>query len=373
MKCTILHSNLQQGLKIVQKVIPSKPQLPILSSLLLKVSSSSVTVAGTDLYFGASIEIPASVTDEGACAIPGKVFTEAVFALQGGKLTFELQDSSLQIRSDLGASFSIPIQPHEEYPEFPAQEGLVQVLSVEDLQMINEKVSYAAATDQARLTLTTIFLEQKEGKTRAVATDGFRLAILDVPHLNQSELNVLIPARALQEVTRFAEQTKEKTVDCSFSDSLKQVFFRVGAAQFYSRLVEGDFPPYQKIVPDAFETEILIDTEQFRQTLKQATIFARDISNIVQFSIHTELAQLEVSARGVSGSYKSEIPIELLTYSKEKDNTIAFNVKYVLDFLQKNTAQQTYFAMNEPLKPAVFKQAKQDQLQYIVMPFRLNE
>jgi len=381
MKFSVLQQNLQSGLKVVQKAIPNKPQLPILSSVLISVSETSVSFAATDLYFGVKVEIPASITTTGTCTVPGKLFTDAIFTLGNGKVTISLEDQSLQISSENGASISLPSLSAEEYPDFPEQEGTPHTFEITTLKEIDSHVSFASAVDQARLVLTTVLFEPTSGNTdtppglRAVCTDGFRLAVLDIQTESSLESKVLIPAKAISEVTRIAEQQEQKTVECSFSESLKQVFFRVGGAQFYTRLVDGDFPPYQKIMPASFTIEVQIDTEELIQKLKQASIFARDVSNIVQFSVSTLDAQMEISAKGAQGSYDSTLPVEVLTNKLEKTEenfVIAFNVKYILDFLQTHKHEQVWLGLTEPLKPALFKPSKDSQLQYIVMPFRLN-
>jgi DNA polymerase III subunit beta len=381
MKFSVLQQNLQSGLKVVQKAIPNKPQLPILSSVLISVSETSVSFAATDLYFGVKVEIPASITTTGRCTVPGKLFIDAIFTLGNGKVTISLEEQSLQISSENGASISLPALSAEEYPDFPEQEGTPHTFEITTLKEIDSHVSFASATDQARIVLTTVLFEPTAGTSdtqpglRAVCTDGFRLAVLDVTTESSLESKVLIPAKAISEVTRIAEHQEQKTVECSFSESLKQVFFRVGGAQFYTRLVDGDFPPYQKIMPAGFTIELQIDTEELIQKLKQASIFARDVSNIVQFSVSTLDAQMEISAKGAQGSYDSTLPVEVLTNKLEKteeDFVIAFNVKYILDFLQTHKNEQVWFGLTEPLKPALFKPSKDSQMQYIVMPFRLN-
>lgn len=393
MKFSVLQQNLQSGLKVVQKAIPNKPQLPILSSVLISVSETSVAFAATDLYFGVKVEIPAAITTTGTCAVPGKLFTDAIFTLGNGKVTISLEEQSLHISSENGASISLPALSADEYPDFPEQEGTPHTFQIATLKEIDSHVSFASALDQARLVLTTVLFEPTTGLNsdsstnsvnadqidksglRAVCTDGFRLAVLDITTESTLESKVLIPAKAISEVTRIAEQQEQKTVECSFSESLKQVFFRVGGAQFYTRLVDGDFPPYQKIMPSGFKIELQFDTEELIQKLKQASIFARDVSNIVQFSISTLDAQMEISAKGAQGSYIATLPVEVLFNELEKteeDFVIAFNVKYILDFLQTHKQEQVWFGLTEPLKPAMFKPSKDSQLQYIVMPFRLN-
>jgi DNA polymerase III subunit beta len=383
MKFSTLHQNLQQGVKIIQKAVPNKPQLPILNSILISVTKKSVTFLTTDLYFGVKVEISASVSEEGSCTVPGKLFTEAVLTLGNGKISISLDKTTLKISSDSGVDISLPADSAQDFPDFPDQEGEPYSFTLKTLKDIQSLVGFSSAQDQARVVLNTVFLENFEAsldsnklnKLRAVSTDGFRLSVLDIKVERALKSKFLIPVRAVTEVTRIAEQQDQENIDCSFSDNLKQVFFKVGRAQFYARLIEGDFPPYQKIMPSIFAIELAVDTQELLQKLKQASIFARDVSNIVQFSVSLSDSQLEVSAKGSQGSYLTNLPVEIeesTVSDSEKNFKIAFNVKYILDFLQTQNSEQIWIGLSESLKPAMFKSKKNSNFQYIVMPFRLN-
>lgn len=390
MKFSLLQQNLQQSLKVVQKAVPIKAQLPILSSILITAKDSTITLSATDLYMGLQAQLAASIQEEGSIAVPGKIFAEAIATMNSGNITLEIVESALHIRSDDGSEFTVPVQSGDEYPEFPEISGTTHQLASDTLKKIDSFVGFSAATDQARLILTTILLEPGETsaesteassddptiasvEAQAVATDGFRLAVLRVPELRGLQSPILFPAKAIQEVARLAEQLSEDTIALSISDTLKQVFFSIGNINMYARLVEGDFPPYKRIMPSLFLAEGTVDGAQLHQQLKQASIFARDISNIVQVTLHPENSEMLLEAKGALGSFSSKLP---MTFSKqelpEETVTIAFNIKYLLDFLTAQKPDQVWFGMSESLKPALFKIVGNEDYAYVVMPFRVN-
>ncbi len=389
MQFSVLQQNLQQSLKTVQKAVPIKAQLPILSSILITAKDSTITLSATDLYMGLQAQLAATIQEEGSIAVPGKIFAEAIATMNSGSITIEVKESTMYISSDSGTKFTVPVQSGEEYPEFPEVTGKTHQLDSATLKKIDSFVGFSAATDQARLILTTILLQPSDKTasddadmqeqidlskaTEAVATDGFRLAVLKVPELQDLEKPILFPAKAIQEVARLAEQLNENTVALSISDTLKQVFFSIGNINMYARLVEGDFPPYERIMPSLFLAEGTVDGVQLLQQLKQASIFARDISNIVQVTLNPLDGEMLLEAKGAMGSFSSKLP---MTFAKqelaEPTVTIAFNIKYVLDFLTAQKPEQVWFGMSESLKPALFKIVGNEAYKYVVMPFRVN-
>jgi len=383
MKISLLQQNLQTALRTIQKAVPSKPQLPILSSILIRAENNTLTLSATDLYVGMQAEVPASIEAEGTYTVPGRVFAEAISSLSGGKVVLEVVESSLNITSDTGTHFSVPVTSGEEYPDFPSRDGQSYQLSLETLKEIDSHVCFSAATDQARLILTTVLFQPaaqtQSGALEAVATDGFRLAVLAVPELATLPDPALVPAKALQEAARLADQNSIESVEMSLSESLKQVFFKVGNIQMYARLVEGEYPPYSRIMPATFGIEVIIDGGELLQQLKQASIFARDVSNVVQFTLQPDVAELQLSANGSMGTFESKQQVEVVKaelgevdQSTENGISIAFNLKYVQDMLQTLKPEKVWFGMNESLKPAMFKVVGKENFQYVVMPFRLN-
>lgn len=372
MKVTLLQNSLSKAVKTVGKTLQNKPQLPILSSILLVAEGDQLSLAATDLYMGIRITLPASIESEGVFAVQGRVLVEAISSLTGGKITLELEGDKLNVTSDTGASFSISGQSGEEYPEFPSKEGEEITFEASDFQMMEKSLGFATALDQARLTLTTLHLSEREGGLEVAATDGFRLAVLKMAREFGLSSSLLIPSKAVSQVSSLLEIEEDASsqVEIVVSESLKQVFLTAGSTEVFIRLVEGEYPPYQKIIPVSFLTEVKLDAAEFLQHLRQASVFARDVSNIVTLGVVGD--QLEVKAQGPSGSYSSSLPVELIKNDQEVAE-ISFNVRYLLEFLQTMKPDKIWFGAQEALKPAMFKIEGFENYSYTVMPFRLNQ
>lgn len=369
MKVKVLQENLQQALQHVVKAVPSRPQLSILSSILVTTTPTGLLLAATDLYMGIRVEVLGQTLEEGSIVVPAKTFLDSIQSLSAGNIEIELQEKVLQLKTQSG-TIKVQGQSSEEYPEFPTPSGQEIQLNLNQLDAIDTYVRFAVSVDPSRVVLTALLMLFSDQEIQVVGTDGFRLAIYKAPLSQEIAVEkLLLPARALSEVCRIAHHEKTDVVTFFVSEELKQLSFKINTTEMFVRLVEGEFPPFEKIVPAAFDLEVTWDGDEFAAQLKRALIFAREASNIIRLSI--EPTKLIISAKSVAfGEYQGEMSIE---NASGKTDQIAFNGRYVLDFMTNAKPKQIWFGMNDSLKPAMFKVAGQPELSYIVMPFRVNE
>lgn len=369
MKLHILQENLVTGLSHIAKAIPANPQLPILSAVLLEVTENTCTISATDLYFGVKVQLQASVKESGSVAIPGKQFKELVTSLPPGKLELHFTEGTLHIYSERSKTKLQCLQA-DEYPQFPQVTGEKIAFTTSDFEAIDHFVSFSASSDQARPVLTAVLLEADETGFRAVATDGFRLSVYELPKVNTTLTSkLLIQAKALQEVTRIAKNVDAQELSFVVSDELKQVYFAISDVEIYVRLLDGEFPPYQKIVPSVFTTEVWIDGAELEDQIKRASIFARDASNIIQLQITSETVTLSATSPTL-GTFTGEVPSATITGGPLE---IAFNTKYVLDMLKATQKGKTWLGMSDSLKPVLCKIAEFPQAYYVIMPFKVTK
>lgn len=368
MKTYILQENLQKGLSYLSKAIPSNPQLPVLSSILFEATTSGCVISATDLYFGVRVQLQASVETEGTIVIPGRQLLELVSSLGKGKLTLEFIEGTLHLTSQYSKT-KLQCQSAEEYPQFPQVEGETYTFETSQLQAIEQYVGFSASTDQARPVLTSILFEPTENGLLTVATDGFRLSTYKLSNdATGSSAPLLLQSKALHEVNRIVQQVSEQSVTFVVSQELKQVYFSSGDVEIYMRLIEGEYPPYQKIIPSVFTTEVTFSTGELEDNIKRALIFARDASNIIKFSIEPEKVTLSASSPSL-GTYAGEIAG---THITGEPLEIAFNAKYVQDILKATKGETIWFGMSESLKPVLCRVADVPHAEYVIMPFKVN-
>ncbi len=368
MQIVVLQENLQNALTYLQKAIPAKPQLPILSSILITVSDNLCTLGATDLYFGVKATIAAQIEKAGQIAVPGKEFREIIASLPAGEVNLSFSGNTLTITT-AHTNFSLQCQDCSDYPQFPQVTGDTAPLNKKILEAIAQMVLFSTSADQARPLLTGVLFSLDAEKTRAVATDGFRLSICDfTPSPEQKPIQFILPARAVSEVCRISAQMQSETVVFTVSESLKQVFVSFDSIEIYARVLEGEYPPYEKIIPPSFTTEIVAPGEEVLEQVKRSTIYSRDTSNIVQCEVSTEKFLVKASSSTL-GNFAGEVPSAQIT---GPGGMIAFKAKYVLDFLQAAKQAEIKFSMNDSLKPALFQAQNLPGFRYIVMPFRVS-
>ncbi len=368
MKLTLLQENLIQTLSVLTKALPSKPSLPILASIKLSADTAICTAQATDLYFGVDTSIAANVVQPGTAIVPGKQFKEVIASLSPGPLTLSFSDGTLLIESGKSKT-TLQCQAADEYPPFPEVVGKSITLKTTALQAIDTLVGFAASTDVARPVLTSILFQATDGKTRVVATDGFRLAVLDILSgiSLDAEIQLLLPAKAISEVVRLAIQRNVDEVHLVVSEELKQVKFSVAEVLVYVRLIEGQYPPYEKIIPSEFLSTVTFDAQELQTHCKRAQVFARESSNIIRFSCGPESVSVSATSNLV-GTYQGVLEQAIFTGESME---IAFNAKYVQELLSALTTTTLQMRLLESLKPVSFTCAEVPGYTYIVMPFKV--
>lgn len=372
MEITFNLKSLKQSLNFLQKAIPSKPQLPILSAILLETLDNKVILSATDLFLGIQTHLPAQIAQPGKIAIPGEIFRQIIQSLDDkNEVKLKLVDNQILITSGKTRT-KLPLQPAQDYPEFPDISGDELTLTTQALEKIEHYVSFTASIDQTRPILTSILFSINNQTLTTVATDGFRLAILkQACEINVAENKLqkfLLPAKALAEIVKVTQQLDLEKIKLTISEELKQIKCQLVDTVMYIRLIEGEFPPYEKIMPDNFGINTRIDASDLDLQLKRAAIFSRDISNIVKFTFKDKQLQINASSPTI-GSYEGEVDI---MDPIETEQTIAFNVRYISDFIQASKTDLLKFSMNESLKPAALTTDELKDFIYIVMPFRVN-
>lgn len=370
MKLEVLQENLVTKLNNLYKIVPTNPQLPILSTILLSTQKNQLSLAATDLYIGMRATVSAKTIEAGSIAVPGKLFRETIASLDPGKISLTLNKQSLLIKTD-SSTTTLQCMPTEEFPEFPDVAGQKISLKTTELSQIVESVGFSASLDQTRPVLTGLLFEFGEKKLKIVSTDGFRLAILEMLQMEKDLKSVIVPAKGLAYIKQLINQEQEvKSISLIISQEQKQILAEIGETTLFIRIIEGEYPPYNKIIPTSFTTQINLDKHQLTKLLKRALIFARESSNIVRLEIQKDQVLIKASS-SAHGMQEGQMPARVIKLGDDK--TIAFNIHYLLDFLEAVQEEEVILSMNQSLTPAQLTISGQPDYQYIIMPFRVHE
>ncbi len=365
MKSVVLAENLQKKISFVSHAISQRSQLPILLNFLLKAEGGFITLSATDLEIGIISKIPAKTEEEGETTVPAKTFLDFVSSLAKEKITLETEGSTLVLTTEKTKAV-FPTSDPAEFPKIVDDRGEKKVsIKKEILEREMGRVVFAASSDMGRPALSGVLLRTDDGGTTLVATDGYRLSIKRnfLSTLGKNE-SLLIPARIIRELLSLDDSEEE--VELSVSDKNNQVIFTQGDTTVVGRLIEPEYPDYQKIIPADFSLRTRFDRDEMIRAVKQGSVFAREASNIVRFSIKNDSIIISANAPSVG---EDRVEVEAKTQGEE--NEIAFNAKYLLDFLSSVSDESLVFEMTGPLNPGVFKSEKDEGFSHIIMPIRI--
>jgi DNA polymerase-3 subunit beta len=366
MRAEFLTENIENVLPTLSKILPLHSQIPVLSNLLIEATPAGLFIYATNLELGIKIKIPAKIESVGATTVPGKQFIEVLSAFPKDKVSISLEKEKL-IVSSRGNKVIFQTIPREEFPTLYEEKGQkIKTFTRDELQKVFSKIIFAASADESRPELTGILVAQKNNHIDFVATDGFRLSLkrLEDSKIFDEESFVILPSRAVGE----ALSLKEEKIDLYLYKKSNQVIFETENILLVGRVINGEFPNYERVIPQSNKTDITLDKEEFLQKLRLSSVFARESANIVK--IRAESGKIKIFAQS-AGLGEGEAVID--ANQKGEDNEIAFNVKFLSDVLKNIDSKEVNMRISSPVEPAVFRTEEDKGFTHIIMPVRVQE
>ncbi len=378
MRVQCLQENLARALSLVSRAVaPRTATLPVLTHVLLATDNGRLKVAATNLEVGVVYWIGAKVESDGAITVPARTLSELVTLLPADKVDLELNVRTQTLRVQCGRTdTTIKGIDAQEFPIIPSPgEQPLARISGSALKKLISQVVFAAATDESRPALTGVLTKLDGERIIMVATDGFRLSKREEKLLeaitSDAPVTMLIPAKALQEVSRVIE-SEEDVVFIHLTASHGQAMFQTPRANVVAQLIDQKFPPWEAIVPQRYETRVTINAAEMLKACRQASIFARESADMVRLGIHVgedlEPGKVTVSARAdETGENCSEL--EAITSGKSME--IGFNVRYLIEGISAADSPQVVMDLIQPRSPAVLRAIGDEHYLHIIMPMNL--
>ena len=372
MRVSFLSENINKKISFVNHAVSNRSSLPVLLNLLLLAKKGKFFISATDLEIGIEINIPASIEEEGGITVPAKTFYELLGNIPKGKIVLYTKNNSLFFETDKIKTVFQTISP-EEFPKIYDEKGdKIATIDSKTLESDLPKVVLAASQDSGRPALSGVLIKKEErgGDFLIVATDGYRLSLKKgwggEKQVGKKDHGfLLVPARLIRELVSVKDWAKDIGVYSSAGNN--QILFFLEDAVLAGRLIEAEFPNYEKIIPSDFSTRAIIEKEGFQKAVKTCSIFARESANIVKLSL--EKGKIVISASAPS---LGETSIEVDAVIEGEENEIAFNARYLLEFLASVGSEKIIFEMTGPLTPGVFKLDDDKDFLHIIMPIRIQ-
>ncbi len=371
MKLSIERAALLKTLGHVQNVVERRNTIPILANVLLSAEDGGLKCAATDLDLEITETAPASVSSPGSATAPAHTLYEIVRKLpDGAEVEIALASGDPRLEITAGRSrFQLPSLPPSDFPVLSA-EGLAHsfTMSGADLARLIDRTRFAISTEETRYYLNGIHLHAQDGDAkllRAVATDGHRLALaeMDLPEGAAGMPAVIVPRKTVAEVRRLLDDA-EDDVNVSVSDA--KIRFEVGAAVLTSKLIDGSFPDYERVIPRGNDRELVLDNKVFAEAVDRVATVSVEKSRSVKLSIGQDTLTL-VANNPESGQATEEIGVD---FSAEPLD-IGFNARYLLDVSSQIQGDEATFWFNDTASPALVKDSSDEHALYVLMPLRV--
>lgn len=346
----------------------NKSLTPLLAGIYLSAQDDTLTIRASSGTLIFESTLPAQVSVPGEIVVQAALAVSLLKSLHAGEMSLTLENDQLFVRQGK-TRFELATMSFESFPQvqdFSAGQSFIFPKDV--LSRSVKQALVATSIDETKPVLTSLLFELDQPNA-LVATDGFRLMRVQADLSVSEKKSLLIPGKALRELLPLLEKNEAATVEMKVSSSGNEALFSLGQDVLQVSLVAGDFPPYRNIIPQACAFSFIVSVEDAIQAIKQAMIFAKELSSIVVFWI--EEGELKVaSQKSAQGKSQSSLLIRSLEGEPVK---FACNGKYVLDFLSTLESDEVLVQGNESLKPVLFSIPENQELLYLIMPFKLPE
>lgn len=364
MQVTIDKSALNHTVQAVSRFASPRSTLPILQGILIEAESAALRFSATDMEIGIKKAVPAEVAETGRAVVPAKQFAELVKRLPDGNINMKLNNGQLTVQYGLFSEFSIATMPADEFPLLPLPEGNRLKVPGKELKTLIDRTIVAVDWSGSRPVFKGVLLAGIGQEINMVATDTHRLALSRYNTAEPADIpgNLIIPGSILEEVGRILDEKSETEI--VLADG--QVAFLQGETVIFSRLLEGQFPDYNRVIPRKFTTETRIKKEELLDSLRRAQLLT-DKREKIPVKLTVADGKIKVSVQTEEGRMLEEVNAEVTG----EQLVIGFNVAYLIDGLEAADAEEVNIKFTGPVGPAIIQAVDCEDYLYLALPVRL--
>lgn len=366
MKITCERNKLADALGIAGRAVSSRNTLPILANVLLETEGDQLRLTATDLDTAIRCVVPAEIAENGATAVPAHLLSDVVSKLPDASVTLEAQDGKVAVRCGK-SEYTILSLPAEDYPAVPkVSDGTEFSLPQGTLREMLHMTTFAASKEETRSLLMGVLFEARGSELTLVATDTHRLAKKEAP-VGQDLINpitAVVPAKPLIELQRVLKDSSEEVVQVHISNSQAQ--FQTHEVTLVSRLLDGQFPNYEKVIPKNVERKVRFNREQLLSAVRRVYIVAKGSAEKAVLATKGNLVEITAESPDVGRAFE-EVPVTM----DGGDITIAFNARYLLEVLGILDSEEVVLELTGALNPGILRPSNSEEFLYVVMPMQV--
>lgn len=363
MRIKSTQKDLLKTIQVIQGVISTRTTLPILSSFLLTVKAGKISFFGTDLEVGIKCNLPGEIMEEGVTALPGRRVFELIKEFPPGEVEIS-QDKNIVILKSSKTRIQLNALPPDDYPVFPEIVGQKVNIKGDLLKSMIQKTVLAVSREESRYTLTGLYVLLKGDSIEMVGTDGRRLSlveeVIDKSGVKQKK-SCILPIKTCNEAVRIMGDE-----DVSLILGEKQANFIQKDFALTSRLIEGEFPDYNKVIPKNFQQKLMVNREDFVGAVTRAYVLTRDRGGSIKLDVQKNSMTISSKVPEV-GESSEQITIK----NSEKEMQIAFDPEYTLDALKVLDSEEVFLGLNSAKDAALFRPMDNEKFVYVLMPMEI--
>lgn len=363
MKITLKQENLKNGLLITSRIIGNTNTLPILNNVLLKTDNGLLYISSTNLEIGLTTQVRCKIDEPGEVCIPAKIINDLIASLPQGNIEIESKGSEVEIKTGTYKTkiHSLPSEDFPKIPEIDRKESFN--INGQELKKSIDDVVFAASTNETQPEISGVLLSVNQNEIKLVATDRYRLAEKTTTVNTGFSRDVIIPHRTVQEISRIIGGSE---VEVSISLTETQILISLPETELVSRLVDGQYPPYQEIIPKETLSKIITNTNELSSALKTSGIFSRS-NNTVTMEYDKDKGVIKLSS--VSHDLGESV-VDINAEIQGDSGVILFNPKYVVDALVNISDEQVLIRVIDDASPVLFSPNSGQDYLYLVMPIK---
>lgn len=365
MKIVCSKAELSRVISLAQSAASTKNVLPVLTNLLFEAGDDGLTVTGTDLEIGLRVKLKVEVAQKGSATLPAKKLSEIVRSLDDGDVEISVKDGTKGEIKGGRANIRLVGVPAEDYPNFPGyRKEKSLTLPAKVLADMIKRTAFSVSQDETRYILQGGLLLSDGKKARMVTTDGHRLSYIEQPLAGGQEgVQAVIPAKALGELARVLPGD-DSPVTAYFADN--HIFFELGDLLLFSRLLDGQFPNYEQVIPKKNEHTLVAEVSPLLAVVNRMSLLAADKGNSVKFHLSADGIKVTAATADLGEGDES-----LDADYSGNEMTVAFNAKYLMDVLKSLGTERLEMKLSTPLSPTLITPVGADTgARYVVMPMR---
>lgn len=355
---------IQDAISIVQKAITGKSPMPILEGVFITAKDNMLTLIASDIDLSIQTRIDARVIEEGSVVIDAKIFGDIIRKLPNSEISIETKESSIISIHCQKSDFDLVHMNSADFPNIPAiQEDMIFSIPQGTLKNMIKGTSFAVAQEETRPILTGVLFEIKENTLNLVALDGYRLALRNELIDTENTIKAVIPGKTLNEVSKILEDSEE-IVNITFTNN--HILFSLGRTKVISRLLEGEFLPYESIIPQEYKLRVITNRGSLLSCIERASLMAKEgNTNLIKFDIQPN--NIIITSNSQLGKVKEEVDCILQGETLQ----IAFNSKYLIDVLKIMDDEEITMELTSSISPCIIRNKNTQNCQYLVLPVRL--